>query len=104
MVGIQGLGGVPEPKPDRPAKVRSEREGAATRGTASGSAGSQDAVKISNEAQAAAEVTRLVAASAAESDIRVDRVAEAREAIERGDYKNPEIVAKVAQKVSKYLP
>ena len=102
MVGIQGLGGVPEPKPDRPSKVRNE--GSAARGNAGTAAGSKDAVKISNEAQAAAEVTRLVTAAAAESDIRADRVEAAKAAIERGDYKNPDIVAKVAQKVSKYLP
>ena len=102
MVGIQGLGGVPEPKPDRPSKVRNQ--GSAERGSAKGAASSKDAVRISNEAQAAAEVTRLVAASASDGDIRADRVAAAKAAIERGDYKKPEIVAQVAQKVSKYLP
>ena len=102
MVGIQGLGGVPEPKPDRPAKVRNE--GSAARGNVNTASESKDAVKISNEAQAAAEITRLVTAAAAESDIRADRVEAAKAAIERGDYKNPDIVAQVAQKVSKYLP
>jgi anti-sigma28 factor (negative regulator of flagellin synthesis) len=104
MVGIQGLGGVPEPKPDRPAKIRSERESAAlSSGSKSGTA-AKDGVEISSEAQAAAEVGRVVAAAGTEGDIRADRVAAAKAAIERGDYKNPEVVAKVANKVSKYLP
>ena len=107
MVSIHGLGGVPEPKSDRSGRVRSERESEAAGSTAAGAAGgaaSGDELHISSEAQAAAEVARLVTLSAAEADIRADRVAAAKEAIARGDYKNPEVVARVAQNLSKYLP
>ena len=98
MVGIQGIGGVPEPKPERPADVRDRkaREDVAP-------AKSEDGVIISSEAQAAASLSRLVQDASAKPDIRADRVAEARAALERGDYKNPEIVAKVAERISKYL-
>jgi hypothetical protein len=61
-------------------------------------------LKISSEAQAAAEIARIVGLSEGQDDIRADRVAAARDALARGDYKNPDVVAKVAQKVSKYLP
>ena len=105
MVGISGLGGVPEPKSDRAPKVRGEREGQSGGVAATaGNAANTDELKISSEAQAAAEVARIVGLSASEADIRADRVAAAKDALERGDYKNPEVVAKVAQKVSKYLP
>lgn len=98
MVGIQGIGGVPEPKPERPAEIRDRKardEAAPVK--------SEDGVVISSEAQAAASLSRLVQAANAEADIRADKVAEAKAALERGDYKNPEIVAQVAQRISKYL-
>ena len=59
---------------------------------------------IPPSAQAAAAVARTIQIAKADTGIRADRVAQARERIERGDYKNPEVVAKVAEKVSKYLP
>ena len=100
MVGIQGLGGVPEPKPERPASVR-ERNAAA--GSASES--SKDGVEISNAAQAAAAsiAKTIQAAQTNIPDVREERVEAARQAIERGDYRRPEIVAKVADRISKYL-
>ncbi len=104
MVGIQGLNGIPEPKSERPAKVRSERENA-SRGTTSTSGGVQakDDVNISTEAKAAAEVGQLVQVAKSQSEIRAERVAAAKERIERGDYKDPEVVAKVAQRLLKFL-
>ena len=104
MVGIQGLGGVPEPKSGGPAKVRNERDNEArevTSTTASSSA--EDNVRISSEAQAAVEVARLVQASSTQTDIRADRVEAARARIEQGSYKDPAVVAKVADKILKYL-
>jgi len=105
MVGIQGLGGIPDPKPERPAKVRNEREAAATTG-ASAAAGGQsksDGVSISSEAQAAAEVARVVQVSKGVGEVRMDRVEAAREALERGDFQNREVVGKVAERLLKYF-
>lgn len=98
MVGIQGIGGVPEPKPERPADVRDRkaREEVAP-------VKSEDGVVISSEAQAAASLSRLVQTANSTPDIRTDKVAAAKAALERGDYKNPEIVAQVAERISKYL-
>jgi anti-sigma28 factor (negative regulator of flagellin synthesis) len=98
MVAIQGISGVPEPKPERPSKVRETKEQAVTTSKA------KDGVIISTEAQAAAQLARLVQTANDTNDVRTDKVEAARERMERGDYKNPEVVAKVAEKLSKYLP
>jgi anti-sigma28 factor (negative regulator of flagellin synthesis) len=99
MVAIQGIGGVPEPKPGGAAKVRDTKEQDAAKAT-----DPKDGVVISSEAQAAARIAQIIQASAGQADVRAVRVAAAKENIERGEYKKPEVVAKVAEKVSKYLP
>jgi anti-sigma28 factor (negative regulator of flagellin synthesis) len=97
MVAIHGIGGVPEPTPERPAKLREARER-----ESAGSA--RDGDVISSEAQAAARLAQLVQEAKDEADVRSERVEAARENLRRGDYKNPDVVAKVAEKISKYLP
>jgi len=101
MVAIQGLGGIPEPKPEQPSKVRKDRETAS--GTGGAAASDQDDVVISSEARAAAAVARIITTSLETSDVRADKVAAARERLERGDYKDPSNVAKTASKLLKYL-
>jgi len=103
MVGIQGLGGVPEPKSGGPAKARNERDGVVRDGSATSAASSGDDVSISSEARAAAEAGRLTALAKSQDDIRADRVEQAKQNIEKGLYKDPEVVAKVAEKLLKYL-
>lgn len=104
MVTIQGIGGLPEPKSDRTEKVRSEREAEAASKAASGSASqASDDVVISSEARAAAEIAKIIRTSAMQSEIRADKVAAAKDSLERGDYKKPEVVAKVAERISKYI-
>ncbi|MBL7648556.1 MAG: flagellar biosynthesis anti-sigma factor FlgM [Candidatus Hydrogenedentes bacterium] len=104
MVGIQGLGGIPEPKSGGPAKVRSERESETrTLNSTTASNSSEDNVSISSEAQVAAEVARLVQATRTEADVRADRVEAARARIEQGSYKDPEVVGQMADKILKYL-
>lgn len=105
MVSIQGLGGVPDPKPDRTDKVRQGREqDVARKGTApAGAAAGEDGLSISSEAKAASEVARLVRLTQSQDDIRADRIAAARESLERGDYKKPEVVSQVAERLLKYF-
>ncbi|HNR32336.1 MAG TPA: flagellar biosynthesis anti-sigma factor FlgM [Candidatus Hydrogenedentes bacterium] len=105
MVPIQGVGGAPEPKSDRTEKVRSEREQDVRRATAAESGGkpADDVAVISSEARAAAEIAKLIRLSKTQEDVRADRVAEAKASIERGDYKRPEEVATVAERLMKYL-
>ena len=69
MVGIQGVGGVPEPRPDRSAGVRDNRGPASAESTSDG-----DNLVISSQAQAAATLSAALQASAQQSDIRADRV------------------------------
>lgn len=105
MVGIQGLGGVPEPKSEGPGRIRRDRDADDAREAASSGSGAapQDGVTISDAAKQAADVARVVQASKNTSDIRADRVEAARQRIERGDYKNPEVVAQVAERLLKFL-
>lgn len=98
MAGIKGIGGIPEPAPDRSAGVRDKKRDETVK-----SAPSQDDVLISSEAQAAAKVAQILQLSRQQSDVRAERVAAAKEAIERGDYKKPEVVQEVARRVQDLL-
>jgi anti-sigma28 factor (negative regulator of flagellin synthesis) len=97
MVGVRGVGGVPEPAPGRPAEARERKRAEST------DAPAQDGVRISPEAKQAAEAARMTEVARQEPDIRADRVAAAREQLERGEYKRADIVAKVAERISRYL-
>ncbi|MBX7258270.1 MAG: flagellar biosynthesis anti-sigma factor FlgM [Candidatus Hydrogenedentes bacterium] len=97
MVGIQGLGGIPEPAPDRPSNVKDRR-----RDDSQTTVGKDD-VLISSEAQAAARLQQLVQVAKQEPDVRNERVEAARQALEQGNYKKPEVVEAVAKKLSQLL-
>lgn len=101
MVGVQGVGGVQEP--NRPERSTNAKDNAKAPEVENESSAASDDLKISNEAAAAARVAASINAAENQPDIRADRVAAAKEAIERGDYKKPEIVETVAQRVAKYL-
>ena len=96
--GIQGIGGPQEPRPDRPSNVRDNRPS-----QSADSEKSSDGVVISSEAQAAAAVARTIQLSAEQVQVRSERVDEARAAIERGDYRKPEVVQQVAERISRLL-
>jgi len=96
MVGIQGIGGTPEPRPERPANVRDRRDADLSRETPS-----QDGVVISSEAQAAARVASTIQEAQNVPDVRTERVEAARAAIERGDFRRPDVVAQVAERISR---
>lgn len=100
MVALQGISGIPEPKPERPAKVRD----AVAREEVKTGLSQQDGLVISSEAQAAAKIAKLIQSAGVQPEVRSEKVAAARERMERGEYKNPAVVAEVAKKVSKYLP
>jgi flagellar biosynthesis anti-sigma factor FlgM len=97
MAGIQGIGGVPEPTPERPATTRDNRRTDAPAQT------SRDGVSISSEAQQAATVNRLTQTPALESDIRADKVASAKQSIERGEYKELDVLREVARNLLKFM-
>ena len=97
MAGIQGIGGVPEPAPERLANARSRKR------EESKSAAIQDGLQISSEAQQASDVGRLIQVAKEESDIREERVEAAKQSIERGEYKNENVLREVARNLYKYL-
>jgi len=97
MVGIKGIGGIPEPTPDRPANVR-DRQTDESRG-----AEVKDDLLISSEAQAAATLARTIEVAKAQPQVRPEKVAQAKERLANGDYKRPEVVRTVAQRIRKYL-
>ncbi len=98
MNGVRGIGGVPEPTPERRIANSVRKPDEAVSG------GTQDGVRISAEAKQAAELARLKGMVQEEPDVREDRVAAARASVERGDYKREDIVAAVAARLSRYLP
>lgn len=98
MVGIQGVGGVSEPKPEGPNGIRDRKKV-----DAETVAKPEDGVVISSEAQAAASLAYVVEAANNQPDLRADRVESAKVAIERGDYKKPEVVSEVADRIAKHL-
>lgn len=98
MGGINGIGGLPEPRSDRPAQVRDRRD-TPPPSQESGT----DGVVISSEAQAAAAITRIIDAASIQPEIREERVEAARAALERGDHQNPDVVKQIAERISKLL-
>lgn len=98
MGGINGIGGIPDPRADRPANVRERRDTPPPSNEAS-----SDGVVISSEAQAAAAITRIIDSASTQPDIRPERVEEARAALERGDHQNPDVVQTIAERISKIL-
>lgn len=98
MAGINGIGGIPEPISVRPANTR-DRKG----DVQSTSSTAQDDVAISSEAQEAAGVARLAQSANSGPDIRAEKVAAAKESLDRGDYKRQDVIEEVAKRISKYL-
>jgi flagellar biosynthesis anti-sigma factor FlgM len=101
MVGINGLGGIPEPKSERPANTKTERTDASASGSRA-SSGSDD-VSISSEAQAAAAVGRIVALTRSQDEIRAEKVEAAKQRLLAGSYRDPEVISKVAEKLLKFM-
>ncbi len=97
MVGITGVGGVPDPTPERPSNVRNKKKD-----EPQGAAG-QDGVQISAEAQSAANLRHLLEIAKDEPDIRADRVREAREALDQEAFKLPGAIAEVARRLSPFI-
>jgi anti-sigma28 factor (negative regulator of flagellin synthesis) len=98
MVGIQGIGGAQEPRPDRPSSVRDNRSS-----QSADSEKASDGVVISSEAQAAAAVAKTIQLSAEQAQVRLERVEAAKQSLERGDYRSPDVVNVVAERINRLL-
>lgn len=98
MATIHGLGGVPEPTPDRPSGPKDRRKDNNVNANTK-----RDGVDISSQGQQAADVARIKALAGQESDIRPERVEQAREAIENGDYKKESVIVEIAKRLEDLL-
>lgn len=97
MGGIGGIGGVGGPAPERPADVRNRERVQAE------SPRPRDGVAISSDAQRAAEAARVTQATRNQDEVRPERVEQAREAIERGDFRDETVLRQVAQRLLRLL-
>ena len=97
MAGIQGIGGIPEPAPERPAGVRDRKRDDVR------AASAQDGVSISAEAKEAASAGRMVQIARESEDIRPERVEAARQNLENGNHKETNVLREVARNLLKYL-
>ena len=94
MVGIQGISGIREPASAHPAEDR--RKAAVQRDEAP-----HDGVEISPEAQRAAEAVQLL--GHVQSEVRAERIAEAKENLEQGTYRLQEVLLRVAARIGAYV-
>lgn len=93
MIGVYGVGGVPEPSATRATAPRPRpAETSATRAT--------DGVAISTEA---ATRSRFVSEATPAETIRADRIERAKQSIEDGAYRVQDIVSQVAARIAPYI-
>ena len=98
MVTIHGVGGIPEPTPDRPSGLRDKR-----RDPNVNSDSRRDGVDISSQGRQAADISRIRAIADQEPDIRPERVEQARLAIENGDFKKEDVIVEIAKRLENLL-
>ena len=97
MVGIQGIAGVPEPVGGARVQGRSKTPAPST-------GPSTDGLDISPQAaQAATAAATRAAATDGQSEVREERVAEARQRLEEGTHRLQEVVLDVASRLSKFV-
>ena len=97
MVGIQGLGGIPEPANNRQAQGKDRPSTPVT------PASSDDDVSISTEAAKASAAGDIVRRSEESTDIRAERIEQAKQNIEEGTYRVQEVVLQVASRIAHYV-
>lgn len=95
MSGIQGIAGVPEP-------VGGSRVEGRSRAPAPSTGPETDGLQISPQAAQAAAATHVAPADD-HSEIRQERVAEARQQLEEGTHRLQEVVLDLAARLSKFV-
>ncbi len=96
MVGIQGIGEIPEPANSRQVQGRSKSSDSTP-------ARATDGVRISEAAVKATEVADLVARTVDQSGLRHERIEQAKRNIEQGTYRIQEIVLRVADRLAQLV-
>ena len=96
MIGVQGIGGVPEPANSNRADAHEKSSG--VRQT---SIFVRDEVQLSEEALAASRLTEMIEqAEERNAEVRAERVAELKSKLEQGSHKVNAVVRFVAARVS----
>ena len=96
MVGIQGIGEIPEPANSRQVQGRSKSPDSAP-------ASATDGVQISQEAVEASQAGDLVARTVDQSGVRHERIEQAKQNIEQGTYRIQEVVLQVADRLAQFV-
>jgi len=96
MLNIQGVTKLLEPAEPRRVTERGRKAESKPEVT-------QDAVVFSDEAKQASKAARIAELSKKQSEMRAERIAQAKESIEKGTYKVQEVVLQVATRISKYM-
>jgi anti-sigma28 factor (negative regulator of flagellin synthesis) len=97
MTGITGIGHLNELQVSRPVKGTRNLPAADAPST------TQDAVKISDAAQQAAEVARYIRESAEDSEIRQERVEAAKQSLNEGRQRVEEVLTELASALVSYI-
>ncbi len=98
MVGIHGIGEIPEPANTRQVQGRSKSPDSAPASATDG-----DGVQISQEAVEASQAADLVARTMDRSGLRHERVEQAKQNIEQGTYRVQEVVLQVAARLAQFV-
>ena len=96
MIGIQGIGNVPEPTGPKQTPGRAKE-------TENAKKPSADDVLISSAAERAADADIILQQSGEMSDARQQRIEEARRNIEEGTYKVQDVVRQVAARLTQFV-
>jgi anti-sigma28 factor (negative regulator of flagellin synthesis) len=96
MVGIVGVGGLPESFPTNLGGPRTKQAPASP-------VLGNDALSLSPEAQTASEVARYIAATEDDQEVRQERVEQARKNIEQGTDRMNDVLRLVAGRVNRYV-
>ena len=101
MVGINGIGGIPEPANAKQVQDRTKAPGVVS-SEAKDDSQENDGVTISGRAERAAEAAEFVANSPGEF-IREEKVAAAKQDIEEGTHHVQEVVLDVAKRIARLV-
>lgn len=96
MIEMTGITKIFEPAGER----RVENQGNKDAATVSAS---HDDVEFSQEAQEASSVAKLVTFASKKSEVRQERIDEAKRNIEEGTYKVEQVILQVAARIAKYI-
>lgn len=98
MVGINGIGGIPEPANPRRAQGTDNKIAAQAPNATDG-----DEALFSDEAKEAASLGRMIEAANQQSEVRAEAIERARQNLEKGVHQILDVVRVVAARIAMHL-